>query len=110
MRLAPRPLLTLVLAAALAVAAPAASQQPGPADGLKAPEGKERSPPAETGPRPAAPPPPSGPVQTPAQAADQCRAACAQTYYFCLAGDSPDDCSAAWGQCRLSCNGALTGR
>lgn len=37
-------------------------------------------------------------------APQQCRLSCAQTYYFCLAGDSPDGCSANWGQCRSSCD------
>ena len=41
---------------------------------------------------------------TPApQAADQCRTTCARQYYFCLAGDSPEACPDAWGQCRTGC-------
>ena len=32
-----------------------------------------------------------------------CRMSCAQTYYFCLAGDGSDECAQAWGQCRLGC-------
>ncbi len=37
-------------------------------------------------------------------APQQCRLSCAQTYYFCLAGDSPDGCSANWSQCRSGCD------
>ena len=37
-------------------------------------------------------------------APQQCRLSCAQTYYFCLAGDYPDQCSASWGQCRSGCD------
>lgn len=39
-------------------------------------------------------------------APQQCRASCAQTYYFCLsAGDGDGDyCSANWGQCRSACD------
>lgn len=42
----------------------------------------------------------SSPIPEDAQA---CRMSCAQTYYFCLAGDGTDECAQAWGQCRLSC-------
>jgi hypothetical protein len=34
----------------------------------------------------------------------QCRMSCAQTYYFCRAGDHPDDCAGTWGQCVATCN------
>jgi len=37
-------------------------------------------------------------------APQQCRQTCAQTYYFCLAGDQQDECSASWGQCRSACD------
>ena len=33
----------------------------------------------------------------------QCRMGCAQTYYFCRAGDHPDDCSRTWGECVATC-------
>ena len=36
--------------------------------------------------------------------ASQCRLACAQEYYFCLAGDGTDDCAPHWGQCRAGCD------
>ena len=36
--------------------------------------------------------------------AQQCRMSCAQTYYFCLAGNQGDDCPTSWGQCRAACN------
>jgi hypothetical protein len=66
---------------------------------------------------PAAPPPPvdisgaqslflpspiaSAPV---GGAPQQCRLSCAQTYYFCLAGEDGESCSANWGQCRSACD------
>jgi len=34
----------------------------------------------------------------------QCRLSCAQSYYFCLSSDHPDDCPGAWGQCRAGCD------
>jgi hypothetical protein len=37
-------------------------------------------------------------------APQQCRLACAQTYYFCLASDFPDQCPISWGQCRAGCD------
>jgi hypothetical protein len=46
---------------------------------------------------------PSAPVSVPTDPA-QCRMSCAQTYYFCRAGDHPDDCAGAWGQCVATCN------
>ncbi|CAN5756645.1 hypothetical protein BH11PSE1_BH11PSE1_23600 [soil metagenome] len=36
--------------------------------------------------------------------AGQCRLSCAQSYYFCLAGDGSDDCAPTWGQCRAACD------
>lgn len=41
---------------------------------------------------------PTGPT------ADQCRATCAQDYYFCLSGNEPQDCSPRWAQCRAACS------
>lgn len=65
----------------------------------------EAEPAADLGLRPlgaaAAPPLASLP---PAPDARQCRLACAQDYYFCLAGDASDECPQAWGQCRLGCD------
>ena len=46
-----------------------------------------------------APPPVAG-------VAGQCRLTCAQSYYFCLADTSADDCGATWGQCRVRCDAA----
>jgi hypothetical protein len=40
---------------------------------------------------------------TPANPAD-CRMTCAQTRYFCQAGDNTDGCSNAWTQCVATCN------
>ena len=36
----------------------------------------------------------------------QCRAACAHTYYFCLAGDDAPSCPQNWTACLASCNRA----
>ncbi|WP_309645585.1 hypothetical protein [Phenylobacterium sp.] len=33
-----------------------------------------------------------------------CRLSCARSYYFCLAGDSADECPSSWGQCRARCD------
>jgi hypothetical protein len=33
-----------------------------------------------------------------------CRQACAETRYFCEAGQSPDECGATWGQCAAACS------
>ncbi|MFD1192197.1 hypothetical protein ACFQ27_16535, partial [Phenylobacterium conjunctum] len=46
----------------------------------------------------------STPVSEPRSAPAQCRQACAQEYYFCLAGDGTDDCAPHWGQCRARCD------
>ena len=32
-----------------------------------------------------------------------CRMDCAQSYYFCRAGENPDDCSPGWTQCVAGC-------
>ena len=34
----------------------------------------------------------------------ECRMGCARTYYFCRAGEHPDDCASGWGQCVATCN------
>ena len=52
----------------------------------------------------AAPTPKLQPVATaPATDPSECRMSCAQTNYFCRAGDQPDGCSDAWTQCVASC-------
>jgi hypothetical protein len=33
----------------------------------------------------------------------QCRSACAQTYYFCLANQEGDSCQTSWTQCLVAC-------
>lgn len=33
----------------------------------------------------------------------QCRSACAQTYYFCLANQEGDTCQTSWTQCLTAC-------
>lgn len=73
----------LLVIITLAIALPAAAQQPKPAD------------------KPA-PPPISKPLPT-GPSADQCRAACAQRYYFCIAEAEIETCSPAWAQCRNKC-------
>jgi hypothetical protein len=54
----------------------------------------------------AATPPAASPLAPPSVTTDpaQCRMGCAQTYYFCRAGDRPDDCAGSWGQCVATCN------
>jgi hypothetical protein len=79
--------------AALLVAlmsAPAAAEQPAK---TPAPAAK-----ASTATRRLVSPAPAGP------SADQCRAACAQNYYFCLSASEAQDCSPRWTQCRVACN------
>ena len=34
----------------------------------------------------------------------ECRMSCAQTYYYCRAGDQPDECAGSWGQCVATCD------
>ena len=47
------------------------------------------------------------PLPTPTRAdPGMCRIRCAQTYYFCAGGDSPDECAPAWAQCRSGCEPA----
>jgi hypothetical protein len=33
----------------------------------------------------------------------ECRMSCAQTYYFCRAGDIQDSCAPTWSQCVAAC-------
>ncbi|HEX5378494.1 MAG TPA: hypothetical protein VFW47_07955 [Phenylobacterium sp.] len=112
--------LALTLAALiLVVAGPAGAQQKGrlkappPSQGLRgsvsaaapavrpvpspAPAGLDPIPQSIFQPQPIASAPVGGAPQ-------QCRLACAQAYYFCLAGDFPDQCSGSWGQCRSGCD------
>ncbi|MEJ0066919.1 MAG: hypothetical protein WDM85_17135 [Caulobacteraceae bacterium] len=53
--------------------------------------------------RAATPPVITPPAPIPTDPA-QCRMDCAQTYYFCRAGDHPDACAETWGQCVATCN------
>jgi len=46
---------------------------------------------------------PAAPTTSPADPSE-CRMSCAQTYYFCRAGDQPDACAGTWGQCVATCN------
>jgi len=57
-----------------------------------------------------APKPASPPISRPAPtrpSADQCRATCARSYYFCIAENEIEACSPAWAQCRSACGSAL---
>jgi len=92
------PLLALLLALSLAPAAPGQTLAPRNGD-LRA--GTALPQPLPLLPSPA----PITPASSSAQAG-QCRLACAQTYYFCLASEAPDDCPSAWTQCRVGCGGA----
>ena len=55
--------------------------------------------------RAAAPaPPPLTAAASPAPVdGSSCRMDCAQSYYFCRAGENPDDCSPGWTQCVAGC-------
>jgi hypothetical protein len=122
-----RPLAFLFLA--LLVAAPAAAQEkrskptkvirPSPLAGLRSAAAPDFLA-ARTGRSPTAPPPLASPVATPiatlalplalpftpqANEPGQCRIACAQSYYFCLAGDDAETCAPSWGQCLSTCTG-----
>jgi hypothetical protein len=109
----------------LLVAAPAAAQEkrakpttvirPSPLAGLRSAAAPEALA-ARTGRTLTAPPPLASPVATPiatlplpftpqASEPGQCRMACAQSYYFCLAGDDAETCAPSWGQCLSSCTG-----
>ena len=35
--------------------------------------------------------------------AQACRQGCAQTYYFCMAGETPEECPEAWSRCAVGC-------
>jgi hypothetical protein len=51
------------------------------------------------------PPKISPPAVTTAPAdPSECRMTCAQTYYFCRAGDQPDECAGTWGECVATCD------
>lgn len=47
-----------------------------------------------------APPTPATPPADPSE----CRMTCAQSYYFCRAGDHVDDCARTWSECVVACN------
>ena len=36
-----------------------------------------------------------------------CRQGCAETRYFCEAGQNPDECGSTWGQCVAACSAPL---
>jgi hypothetical protein len=76
-----------------------------PALALAADAGGDRSRAARPTVQHAATLPTISPPASPSAANDpsQCRMGCAQTYYFCRAGDHPDSCSETWGQCVATC-------
>ena len=92
-------LLFLLPAAALAADQP---QSPSPAF---------RPPPAAAEPSPSIAPakpgtPPSAPPAALAAAAvdpSECRLGCARQNYLCAAGEHPENCGGAWGQCSAAC-------
>ena len=81
--------------------APATLRESIRADG-PAPQSADAEPAGAT-PVPATTPPPAFSPIPPPPTAEQCRTACAQTYYFCLAENEIQDCAPAWSQCRLAC-------
>jgi hypothetical protein len=86
--------LMLIALPALALAADVNADRTKPASSAQATVQRAATPPVTT---------PPAPVSVPADPA-QCRMDCAQTYYFCRAGDHPDDCAGTWGQCVSTCN------
>jgi len=76
-----------------------------PALALAADAGGDRSQAAPPTVQHAATAPTIAPLASSSSASDpsQCRMGCAQTYYFCRAGDHPDDCSRTWGECVATC-------
>jgi len=113
-----------VLLLILALAAPAAAQNPnkGRITVIQQPPAKAqalRGPQAPAGPAelpetsPGMSPLPANRIlATLPQGGDpgQCRLTCARNYYFCLAGDDADICGPDWGQCRAACGGFAAGR
>jgi hypothetical protein len=77
------------------------------ADGGAAKTGRAAQPPVQqTATTPTISPPKitlPAPTAIPADPSE-CRMTCAQTYYYCRAGDRPDDCAGTWGQCVATCN------
>jgi hypothetical protein len=76
--------------------------------GLRGPQAAAAKTPAPR-PRPLAlaalPPLPQPPGASPLAGVDpnQCRAACARTYYFCLAGENAEACPEPWTRCVVDC-------
>jgi DMSO/TMAO reductase YedYZ molybdopterin-dependent catalytic subunit len=113
------PLLALLAAVALALAAgPAAAATRGAEAGdapapkramLRGPQSAAPTHPAAA-PAKAPPLPLSAPIQSLASRvpadAGQCRLACAQTYYFCLADAGPETCPDGWTRCLAGCSRA----
>lgn len=123
-------ILALILALALLAVAPAGAQQlrpaaepqfqggriivpstPGSLDGMaKASAEARKTAPANEAPAAwASTPAPLSPMLAPLarpSTADggACRLGCARSYYFCLSGESVDECPASWGQCRARCD------
>lgn len=106
--------LAACLLLSLTLAAPAAAQQgridPVPPDreqaALRGPVDVAPTPPPAPDETPALPPPPVQPTGLTESTASgsQCRLACSQAYYFCLAGED-DLCPQSWSRCVSSCGG-----
>ena len=94
--------LTLAVSAGPGEAAKRPSPTPAAApDGLRGPLGAAR-------PKPLQSSIPTLAAAYPASAAhvvvaDSCRRSCARDYYFCLAGETPEQCPQQWISCRLTC-------
>lgn len=96
----------LILSLSLVFAAPVGAQSANDAPRLR---GAQPTPPSET-PAPTSAMPAASAGMTlapPGPDAGRCRLSCAQSYYFCLASDTPDDCPGAWSQCRAACDSPL---
>jgi hypothetical protein len=49
-------------------------------------------------------PPPTAASAPPSGAPQACRLTCAQTYYFCAAGEDAESCPSRWALCRSGCD------
>ena len=95
--------LALALAVVIALPAAAAAQDAAPRAAIAPPRSAPPPQPAPAAPPAPAPPPLASLAAAPADTA-QCRIGCAQTEYFCRAGDQPDACAGAWSQCVAACD------
>ncbi|QUD87357.1 hypothetical protein [Phenylobacterium montanum] len=101
--------LSVGLALAIATSGVAARPKPSPpaasqAEGLRGPQSLSAPARPLQSPIPRAAPSafPSG-FAAGSAGGDSCRLACSHRYYFCLTGDSPEQCPGQWIECRASC-------